>query len=154
MVSSSFLLGKLLRSVLHVECSNTKMNATLVWWHLRIVAVDRETHCRQLHWNSITSFFLLPSLLFILVPNISPQIFGFLNPYYNCNNTCNMQLATMQLFACSMQLATKAITTAIKLDTLQENGRVPPAQWLSVTDQLRHVSHFLFLWNFQRISKK
>ena len=28
-----------------------------------------------------------------------------------------MQLATMQLFACSMQLATKAITTAIKLAT-------------------------------------
>ena len=34
-----------------------------------------------------------------------------------------MQLATMQLFACSMQLATKAITTAIKLATLQQNGR-------------------------------
>jgi len=34
-----------------------------------------------------------------------------LDPYYNCNNTCNMQLAT------------KAITTAIKLATLQQNGR-------------------------------
>jgi len=33
-----------------------------------------------------------------------------------------MQLATMQLIACSMQLATKAITTAIKLATLQQNG--------------------------------
>jgi len=33
-----------------------------------------------------------------------------------------------------MQLATKAITTAIKLETLQENGRVPPARWLSITD--------------------
>jgi len=34
-----------------------------------------------------------------------------------------MQLATVQLIACSMQLATKAITTAIKLATLQQNGR-------------------------------
>jgi len=34
-----------------------------------------------------------------------------------------MQLATLQLFACSIQLATKAITTAIKLATLLQNGR-------------------------------
>jgi len=64
-----------------------------------------------------------------------------------------MQLATMQLFACSMQLATKAITTAIQLATLQQNRRVPPARWLSITDQLRRVSHFLFLRKSQRNKK-
>jgi len=38
----------------------------------------------------------------------------------------------MQLVACNMQLATKPITSAIKLATLQQNGRAPPARWLSI----------------------
>jgi len=32
-----------------------------------------------------------------------------------------------------MQHATKAITSAIKLATLQQNGRTPPARCLSIT---------------------
>jgi len=64
-----------------------------------------------------------------------------------------MQHATMQLFACSIQLATKTITTAIKLATLQQNGRVPPARWLSITDQLRRILHFLSFY-FSEILRK